>query len=128
MDIGTGYHYKNDGEQELIPLEVLFFAYCRMDPVNRRKKGSIQQLPLSQSDQWLKDAEILDMKRLTTTDTGTCFFKFRKRALDWDEYQRYLQDLAKLRNLNLNEMRHKMQCCPLPQPPDANVNEEASNE
>ncbi|CAB0029330.1 unnamed protein product [Trichogramma brassicae] len=29
---------------------------------------------------------------------------------------------------NLDEMRHKMQCCPLPQPPDATENEEASND
>lgn len=66
-------------------------------------------LPLSQSDKWLSKARILDMNKLTTTDTGLCFFKFRKRALTFDEYLLYLEDLANTKHLNLEDMKIKMQ-------------------
>lgn len=83
-----------------------------MDPISSAK--SVQLLPLSQSDKWLISARILDMVTLTTTDTGLAFFKFRKRALSFDEYMTYLNDLAMLRDLNLEELKYKLQTCGKP--------------
>lgn len=78
-----------------------------MDPISNSVGQNL--LPLSQSDKWLTKARILDMNKLTTTDTGLCFFKFRKRALTIDEYLFYLEDLANTKNLNLEDMKFKMQ-------------------
>lgn len=75
---------------------------------------NVQLLPLSQSDKWLTSAQILDMVTLTTTDTGFAFFKFRKRALSYDEYLTYLKDIAVSKNLNFEEMKYKMQTCGKP--------------
>ncbi|KMQ96020.1 serine threonine-protein kinase haspin-like protein [Lasius niger] len=61
------------------------------------------------SNKWLMSAGILDMIKLTTTNTGLAFFKFRKRALSYDEYLIYLKDLAKSYNLNFEDMKHRMQ-------------------
>ena len=69
----------------------------------------VNMLPLSQSDKWLSSAGILDMTKVTTTDTGLCFFKFRKRALSFEEYLSYLEDLAMTKNLDLEAMKLKMQ-------------------
>lgn len=78
-----------------------------MDPLSNAMGKNL--LPLSQSDKWLSKARILDMDKLTTTDTGLCFFKFRKRALNFEEYLSYLEDLANAKSLNLEDMKYKMQ-------------------
>ena len=78
-----------------------------MDPLSDAM--DVDLIPLSQSDKWLSAAGILDMKTVTTTDTGLCFFKFRKRAISFEEYLSYLEDLATTRNLDLEEMKFKMQ-------------------
>ncbi|KOC64391.1 TPPP family protein [Habropoda laboriosa] len=83
-----------------------------MDPVSFEQ--NVELLPLSQSDKWLISAHILNMVTLTTTDTGLAFFKFRKRALTYDEYLTYLEDLAISRNINLEDMKVKMQTCGRP--------------
>ncbi|XP_029035035.1 tubulin polymerization-promoting protein homolog [Osmia bicornis bicornis] len=83
-----------------------------MDPVSSSQ--NVDLIPLSQSDRWLISARILDMITLTTTDTGLAFFKFRKRALSYDEYLTYLNDLANNYNLDLETMKQKMQTCGRP--------------
>lgn len=75
---------------------------------------NVDLLPLSQSDKWLISARILDMVTLTNTDTGLAFFKFRKRALTFEEYLSYLKMLAESKNLNFEEMKYKMQICGKP--------------
>lgn len=75
---------------------------------------NVDLLPLSQSDKWLISARILDMVTLTNTDTGLAFFKFRKRALTFEEYLSYLKILAESKNLNFEEMIYKMQVCGKP--------------
>ncbi|XP_012277050.1 TPPP family protein CG45057-like [Orussus abietinus] len=82
-------------------------AYCHMDPLSNAM--GVQLLPLSQSDKWLKAARILDMNKVTTTDTGLCFFKFRKRAISFEEYLVYLKDLAQSRGLNFEDMKYEME-------------------
>ncbi|KAG6802910.1 TPPP family protein [Apis mellifera caucasica] len=99
-------------EPEVIPLEEMFKAYCEMDPVS--SDLNVQLIPLSQSDKWLISARILDMVTLTTTDTGLTFFKFRKRALSFEEYLIYLKDLAESKNLDFEDMKYKMQICGKP--------------
>lgn len=83
-----------------------------MDPISFDQ--NIHLLPLSQSDKWLISARILDMVTLTTTDTGLAFFKFRKRALSFEEYLTYLKDLAESKNLSFEEIKYKMQICGKP--------------
>lgn len=83
-----------------------------MDPVSSSR--NMELMPLSQSDRWLISARILDMITITTTDTGLAFFKFRKRALSYEEYLMYLNNLAETHNLNLETIKHKMQMCGKP--------------
>ncbi|XP_076232904.1 tubulin polymerization-promoting protein homolog [Calliopsis andreniformis] len=99
-------------EPEVIPFKEMFEAYCQMDPIS--SKQSVHLLPLSQSDKWLISARILDMVTFTTTDTGLAFFKFRKRALSYDEYLIYLENLAVAKNVDFEEIKYKMQICGKP--------------
>lgn len=82
-------------------------AYCEMDSVSRAQGAKL--MPLSQSDKWLFSARILDTVKVTTTDTGLIFFKFRKRAISYEEYLRYLKDLAEYKNLDFKTMKYKME-------------------
>lgn len=83
-----------------------------MDPVSSSR--NVELMPLSQSDRWLISARILDMITITTTDTGLAYFKFRKRALSYEEYLIYLNDLAETYNLKLEAMKLKMKMCGKP--------------
>ncbi|XP_011705182.1 PREDICTED: uncharacterized protein LOC105460436 [Wasmannia auropunctata] len=98
---------KKGDKLQVVPLEEMFAAYCNMDPISRRM--NVLLIPLSQSNKWLISARILDMDKLTTTNTGLAFFKFRKRALSYEEYLTYLKDLAMLYNLNFEDMKYRLQ-------------------
>ncbi|XP_025602797.1 tubulin polymerization-promoting protein homolog [Athalia rosae] len=106
------YELKTGEEIEEVPLDVMFAAYCRMDPLSNSL--GLKLLPLSQSDKWLASAKILDMRKVTTTDTGLCFFKFRRRAITFEEYLTYLEDLAQTKGLNIDDMKFAMRRCGKP--------------
>ncbi|XP_054724375.1 uncharacterized protein LOC129234404 [Uloborus diversus] len=65
------------------------------------------------SDRWLRQAKILDNRRISTTDTGIYFkqvAKFKK-ALCLNSYMKFLELLATKKHLNLSEMKYKMVTC-----------------
>ncbi|KAL7289873.1 hypothetical protein TKK_0016269 [Trichogramma kaykai] len=111
MDISNGYHYKNDGDGKKCPCTSFT---CTNDTLPWR--------PVAEGRRDTGHEEADDHRH------QHLFLQVSQAGPRLGQYQGYLQDLAKLRNLNLDEMRHKMQCCPLPQPLDANENQEALNE
>lgn len=40
-------------------------------------KSDGKTITLTQCDKWMKQAKIIDGKKVTTTDTGICFNKFK---------------------------------------------------
>lgn len=83
-----------------------------MDPISRAK--DLELLPLSQSDTWMKTSHILDMIKVTTTDTGLAFFEFRKRGLTFNEYLVFLKDLCKVKDLKITQVKYSMRSSPIP--------------
>ena len=54
-------------------LETMFVFFSKFgDP-----EADGKTITLSQNDKWMRHAKVLDMKTVTTTDTGVCFNKFR---------------------------------------------------
>lgn len=80
-----------------------------MDPISNAM--NVELLPLTQSDSWFQAAQVLDMSNVTLTDTGLCFFKFRKRAINYEEFLRYLEVFADTKRLKLDEIKYKLQTC-----------------
>jgi hypothetical protein len=80
-----------------------------MDPISLAM--NVELIPLSQCDQWFLSAQILDMNHITTTDTGLCFFKFRKRAINYEQFLKYINDLADTKKLDMDILMHKLQTC-----------------
>lgn len=86
-----------------------------MDSVSRTK--GLDHLPFSQCVIWLKKADILDMKQLSITDLGMRYFRFRKRALDYENFLKLLEELAETKNLSLQEMIEKLEVVKKPELP-----------
>lgn len=76
-------------------------------------KSDGKHLTLSQSDKWMKQAKVID-KKITTTDTGIHFKKLKSMKLTYDDYNKFLEDLAKTRKVELEEIKSKMANCGAP--------------
>jgi hypothetical protein len=71
-------------------------------------------ITLTQSDKWMKQAKVIDGKKITTTDTGIIYKKQRKPKLDFDGYCKFLEDLAKNKKVDVDEMKSNLLACDAP--------------
>ncbi|XP_052892475.1 tubulin polymerization-promoting protein homolog [Anopheles moucheti] len=76
-------------------------------------KSDGKHLTLSQSDKWMKQAKVID-KKITTTDTGIHFKKLKSMKLTLEDYNKFLEDLAKTKKVELDEIKNKMANCGAP--------------
>ncbi|OAD52080.1 hypothetical protein WN48_03035 [Eufriesea mexicana] len=77
-------------------------------------KSDGKLITLSQSDKWMKQAKVIDAKKITTTDTGIYFKKHKSMKLGIEQYKTFLEELAKNKKVDLTEMKKKMANCGLP--------------
>jgi len=74
-------------------------------------KSTGEAITLSNSDKWMKQAKVIDPKKVTTTDTGIAFKKVgkTKRALTLEEYNLFLDELTKTtKKITLEEIKDMM--------------------
>ena len=77
-------------------------------------KSDGKQITLSQSDKWMKQAKVVDGKKITTTDTGIYFKKLKLMKVGILDYIKFLEDLAKAKKVEINEIKKKLAECGLP--------------
>lgn len=77
-------------------------------------KSDGKTITLSQSDKWMKQAKVIDGKKITTTDTAIHFKKLKTLKLGIDDYQKFLEDLAKSKKVELEEIKKKLTSCGQP--------------
>ncbi|XP_067142096.1 tubulin polymerization-promoting protein homolog [Centruroides vittatus] len=79
-------------------------------------KSTGETITLSNSDKWFKQSKVIDGKTITTTDTGIYFKQISKakKALNLNEYNQFLETVAKNKKLSLDEMKEKLTSCGLP--------------
>lgn len=68
---------------------------------------------LSQIDKWFIQADIIDRK-LTLTDTGLTFSKFRSKAISYQDFLKFLDDLAEQKDIPVEQLKEKLQTCGVP--------------
>lgn len=68
---------------------------------------------LSQIDKWFIQANIIDRK-LTLTDTGLTFSKFKTRAIPYQDFLKFLEDLAEQKDIPMEQLKEKLQTCGVP--------------
>lgn len=74
-------------------------------------KSDGKNITLSQSDKWMKQAKVIDGKKITTTDTGIYFKKQKSMKLNVEQYKSFLDELAKAKKIELAEIKNKMANC-----------------
>ncbi|OXU19725.1 hypothetical protein TSAR_004953, partial [Trichomalopsis sarcophagae] len=74
-------------------------------------KSDGKHITLSQSDKWMKQAKVIDGKKITTTDTGIYFKKQKSMKLSLEQYKAFLDELAKSKKVELAEIKSKMANC-----------------
>ncbi|XP_024892286.1 TPPP family protein CG45057 isoform X1 [Temnothorax curvispinosus] len=74
-------------------------------------KSDGKLITLSQSDKWMKQAKVIDGKKITTTDTGIYFKKHKSTKLGVEQYKTFLEELAKSKKVDVAEMKKKMASC-----------------
>lgn len=77
-------------------------------------KSDGKQINLSNSDKWMKQAKVIDGKKITTTDTGIYFKKLKSAKLGIADYRKFLEDFTKNKKLDLEETKNKMATCGAP--------------
>lgn len=75
-------------------------------------KSDGKSITLSQSDKWMKQANVFD-KKITTTDTGIHFKKLSKSAkkVSFGDYNKFLEDMATTKGVDIEEIKQKMATC-----------------
>ncbi|XP_014284395.2 tubulin polymerization-promoting protein homolog isoform X2 [Halyomorpha halys] len=68
-------------------------------------------IKLSQSDKWMKQAKVIDGKKITSTDTAICFKKFKLPKLTESEYTTFLEDLGRTKGTDVGEIKSMMVSC-----------------
>lgn len=76
-------------------------------------KSDGRHITLSQSDKWMKQAKVID-KKITTTDTGIHFKKLKSLKVSYGDYNKYLEDLATTKKVDLAEIKNKLATCGAP--------------
>lgn len=74
-------------------------------------KSDGKHITLSQSDKWMKQAKVIDGKKITTTDTAIHFKKLKSLKVGLEDYQKFLDDLAKSKKIELEEIKKKLTTC-----------------
>lgn len=93
----------------MVSFEEEFAAFSKFGD----SKSDGKMITLSQSDKWMKQANVFD-KKVTTTDTGIHFKKLQKRKLNLADYMKFLQDLTSTKGIDLNELKAKLASCGAP--------------
>jgi hypothetical protein len=84
-------------------------------------KSDGKHITLSQSDKWMKQAKVIDGKKITTTDTGIFFKKQKSMKLSIEQYKAFLDDLAKSKKVEVSDIKSKMANCGPPGVSNATV-------
>ncbi|XP_059053972.1 tubulin polymerization-promoting protein homolog [Achroia grisella] len=97
-------------DDNAIPFKDAFKAFSKFgDP-----KSDGKQITLSQSDKWMKQAKVIDGKKITTTDTAIHFKKLKTLKVGVEDYSKFLDDLAKSKKIELDEIKRKLTTCGQP--------------
>ncbi|KAF7268955.1 hypothetical protein GWI33_017984 [Rhynchophorus ferrugineus] len=73
-------------------------------------KADGKTITLTQIDKWFKQAQVFD-KKLTTTDTGIAFNKFKSKTINLTNFLGFIEDLAGQKNIPADDIKEKLMNC-----------------
>ncbi|KAB0795994.1 hypothetical protein PPYR_10055 [Photinus pyralis] len=93
-----------------ISLEEIFSLFAKFG--DTKSDGKV--ITLTNADKWLKQAQVVDGKKMTTTDTGIAFNKLKSKTITFKQFMEFIEDLAKSKNMNVEEIKTKLLACSIP--------------
>ncbi|XP_057661936.1 tubulin polymerization-promoting protein homolog isoform X2 [Diorhabda carinulata] len=121
-----------DAQLEIIGLDQQFVNFCNFQPdlvgtpppSDAKSKAEAlkpfdrmdlltKTIYLKQIDFWFKQAGIFN-KEITMTDTGLAYSKFLVKGISYMDFLDMLEDLCKAKEIELDDMKMKLQSCGLP--------------
>lgn len=110
LENGTATPPATNNDTSSASFSEIFKAFAKFgDP-----KSDGKQITLSNSDKWMKQAKVIDGKKITTTDTGIYFKKLKSQKVSIGDYEKFLEDLAKSKKIEVQEIKTKLTNCGLP--------------
>ncbi|XP_050294349.1 tubulin polymerization-promoting protein homolog [Anthonomus grandis grandis] len=73
-------------------------------------KADGKTITLTQIDKWFKQAQVFD-KKLTTTDTGIAFNKFKSKTITFQNFIAFIEDLAGQKKIEPDQIKQKLMDC-----------------
>ncbi|KAJ8737488.1 hypothetical protein PYW08_000083 [Mythimna loreyi] len=98
-------------DEEQATIDSQFVAYAKLFD---SKKRSGETITLWNNDYWLRQANIIDDRKVTMTDTGIIFNKYGKSEIDFDEWMVFITELCELKKLDLEKIIETLTNCGLP--------------
>ncbi|KAF9810769.1 hypothetical protein SFRURICE_014367 [Spodoptera frugiperda] len=98
-------------EEEQATIESQFFAYAKLFDSKHR---SGETITLFHSDYWLRQANIIDDRKVTMTDTGILFNEYSKSEIDIEEWKVLISKLCVLKELDEEKTLETLVNCGLP--------------
>ncbi|XP_031767504.1 tubulin polymerization-promoting protein homolog [Galleria mellonella] len=98
------------GEEEQATLDGQFYEFAKL--LDTKRDG--RTITLYRSDYWMRQAKILDDRKITMTDTGLLFNKFSKTEITFDEWIEFLTELCEVKQLDLEKIQEMLINCGLP--------------
>lgn len=95
-------------------LEDMFKAFSKFG--DTRSDGT--HITLTQADKWMKQASVIDGKKITTTDTGICFNKFKSKSIQYGDFVKFVDDLANYKKMDSQQLKTKLVSCGSPGVPN----------
>lgn len=71
-------------------------------------KSDGKNITLTNLDKWLKEANIIDGKNVTTTDTAILFHRFKSKTIDFKQFLQFIELLAKEKKLDDGNLKNKL--------------------
>lgn len=93
----------NNLNKQLV-LEEIFKGYAKFG--NAKNDGI--QITLTNIDKWLKEAAVIDGKKVSTTDTAILFQRFQCKTIDFKQFLTFIDSLGKECKLNSEEIIAKL--------------------
>ncbi|CAH0402242.1 unnamed protein product [Chilo suppressalis] len=98
------------GEEEAATIDSQFYVFAKL--FDHKRSGDT--ITLYRSDYWMRQAGVLDDRRLTMTDTGIVFNKYSKTEINFEEWLQFLADLCERKGLKEEKIQDFLKNCGLP--------------
>lgn len=96
----------SSSNQQSSTIDEAFAKFCKFGD----SKSDGKSITLTNADKWMKQAGVIG-KKITTTDTGIAFQKFKVKQMNLKTFKEFVADLAKNKKMDVNDLMNLLSGC-----------------